>query len=121
MEDGAHCGLNGDIWAAVVRESPEVLENIWKEMERKLTHYIDEDETKINLLFQCKWGKHRSVATAEITKFMIGDAAKTPEHLAKPRWGKYTCGRRWCECHDMNAKKQDVLGEARAIWRRVWG
>ena len=119
-----HCGLNGDIWETVVTLSPEELERIWGEVARKINNFIDEDEEEVNVVLQCKWGKHRSVAAAEISQYMVlhderGQALT--EHLAKPNWGKRKCGRQWCKCHGMNAQKHQVLREALPIWKKIWG
>ena len=119
-----HCGLHADIWETVVRVSAQELEDAWVEMARKINNYVDEDEEEVNVIFQCTWGKHRSVAAAEITKLMVEDEPRTKtwtEHLAKKNWGRWKCGRCSCRCHAMNDKKQDVLEHARAIWKKVWG
>ena len=117
-----HCGLNVEVWDTVVSDT-QTLENIYTEVRRKVDRYIGEEVRTVNVVFQCKWEKHRSVAITEITTalFHRDDRIVEPAtHLSKTNWGEWKCGRKDCPRHEWNQRKNDVLANARTIYAKVF-
>ena len=122
-----HCGSHEYIWEIITTtQEPNgklTLQSVYEELKDQIDTFMTEP-TDIKVVFQCSWGKHRSVACAEITSEMLrtrGLCDNPPHHLCQWYWSKYKCGRLHCHCMEITRKKRCAIETARACWEAVFG
>ena len=122
-----HCGSHEYIWEIITTtQEPNgklTLQSVYEELKDQIDRFMTEP-TDIKVVFQCSWGKHRSVACAEITHDMLkptGVCKAGCEHLSQRHWSKYKCGNCVCHCMKMTGKKRRAIQTARECWEAVFG
>ena len=118
-----HAGFHKTIWQRIAKNG-KVLKKVLGEMAYKMKSYIPEDAEEAWIVFECSWGKQRSVAMAEMTQRVV-QRASTYEttfavHYSKRKWSKWKCGRISCSCHDMNDEKREALDAVADAYNEVF-
>ena len=82
---------------------------------------------RVTLAIYCKSGRHRSVAAAAVLASCLATSQfrklnlvlGQQKHLAAGFWSGRTCSG-CAECHEVDAKKQRALRDARKVWAESW-
>jgi hypothetical protein len=120
-----HTGHHEHIWARIVHD-PSVLKKIFGSVKEQLSRIPPrpDDAIDVHVVFECKWGKHRSVGLAEIAKRIFGNNGLrigSGVHLSKGKWSRKKCGWRSCDCNEITNSKQSSLDVAQRVWLEVFG
>ena len=100
-----HCGTHEFIWQRIISHGKpdrpgDALFNVYDEI-YQATQALPPDVRDVKVVFACAWGKHRSVALAEMSTEMLkgtGLCNMPCEHLSKEKWRKKKCGEKKCYC-----------------------
>ena len=106
-----HTGMHEDMWLRMAKNERALLK-VCRELKRQLDD-ISEDRMDIWIVFECAWGKHRSVAMAEMLENIVHSRylykTTLPTHYDKSKWSRSKCGWKECWCHAMSKKKENAL------------
>jgi len=117
-ENKGHAGFHEAIWEQLVNNE-RVLKDVYAQLYEKLNYYIARDVEEIWIVFECAYGKHRSVAMAEIAQRLFQQWATcnttSAMHYSKYKWSRSKCGWAPCECNAMNYSKRRSLAKAEKV------
>ena len=121
-----HIGTHEAIWnrVATARDSNgnDLLLKVCREIYQQ-TKALEPDVHHVKVVFVCNWGKHRSVALAEMLTHALQPTSACNElanHLNWSVWSRHKCGRRECFCYKMTADKVWCSDFAFSTWCRAF-
>ena len=112
-----HIGTHQEIWKQLTSNEP-VLRSVLGDVVKKLRRHITTDEPDVYIIFVCTWGKHRSVAMAEMMARIVGKSSESTccvHHFSKGKWSRFKCGWKHCHCWTMTDVKEAALLRAEAL------
>ena len=111
-----HIGTHQAIWQQLA-SNEDVLRKCLLDVVRKLRKRISRHEPEVYIVFECKWGKHRSVAMAEMLARVLGnDYMCCIHHFSRKYWSRSRCGWVSCDCSKMTHIKEAALLRVEAMF-----
>ena len=110
-----HIGTHPEIWKQLTSNEP-VLRSVLGDVVKKLRRHISDHEPDVYIIFECTWGKHRSVAMAEMMARIVGkEFTCCIHHFSKGKWSRKKCGWKHRLCWMMSDVKEAALLRVEAL------